>query len=366
MDYEKYVKNLETMVNIDSGSYNGEGIRKMVAFFENIYKDWNIKVYPQNNNSNPVMVIKNREAADTDFMFIGHMDTVFEEGEAKKRPFKVEGNLAKGPGVVDMKSGCLLVYEVVKDLKDSNKNICVVYNSDEEIGSAYSKDIIREEGKKAKHVFVFEPARENGNMVAERKGILAYNVDFIGKSAHSGVNPKDGKNANLEACYWAMELSKLQNLDENNSVNVGIIKGGTARNVVSPKCSIEFEARSFDVKFFEVVRKKVEELIKNPYVSGVKAEIVSSKSTSPLALNENTKRLINIYDEVKKEILLKSGWESTGGGSDANILGDLNIAVVDGAGPVGGHMHSEEEYLDMKSIKERYELTKRVIEKLMK
>lgn len=365
MDYDNYIKNLEDVVNIDSGSNYGEGIVKLMDFFKNLYSGWNIKVYPQNNNSNPVMVIKNRESEDIDFLFIGHIDTVFGNSETKRRPFTLEGGLARGPGVVDMKSGCLLIYEVVIDLKDSGKNICIVYNSDEEIGSSYSKDIIREEGKNAKYVFVFEPARANGNMVSERKGILSYNIDFIGKSAHSGVNPKDGINANIEASHWILELSKLQNLEKNNSVNVGVINGGIARNVVPAKCSIEFEVRSFDLNFFEVVREKVDALIKNPYVKDIKINIASSKEVLPLALNENTKKLIRIYDDIKKEMSIKSEWESTGGASDANILGDLNIAVVDGLGPVGGNMHSEDEYLEINSVKERYELTKRVIEKLM-
>ena len=364
MELSEYIKNLETIVNIDSGSYCKEGIKEIITFFKNLYKGWEIEVHDKTDN--PVMVIKNRKSDDIDFLFMGHLDTVFPEGESKKRPFSIENNIAKGPGVLDMKSGCLLIYETVKELKDSNKNICIIYNTDEEIGSLSSKDIIKEEGSKAKYVFVFEPARENGNMVSERKGIISYEIDFIGKAAHSGVNPQDGINANIEACRWALELYKLQNLKEKNSVNIGIINGGVGVNIISPKCTIKFEARSFDINFFEIIKNKVDELIKSPFVEGIEIKIVSHKNTLPLSMNENTKKLIDLYEETKKEMKINNlNWESTGGGSDANILGGLNIAIVDGAGPVGGNMHNENEYLNIDTIKERYEVNKRVLEKLM-
>lgn len=365
MNFEEYVKNLKTLVNIDSGSHTPEGCKKMVEFFKSLYKGWIHEVYNGNDGKNPVLIIKNRECEKFDFLFIGHMDTVFAEGTAKERPFSENKERFYGPGVIDMKSGCLSIYETVKDLKDKNKNICIIYNTDEEIGSEYSKEVIEEYGKKTKYAFVFEPARKNGNAVKERKGIFVADIAFSGKSAHSGVNPEEGINANIEAAYWTLELSKLQDLKNNNSINVGVIEGGSAVNVVSNKASIKIEARTFNVQFFKTVKEKIESLKNNPYVNGVKVEISNMREKPPLALNENTKKLIAVYEDVKKEMGLSFNWESTGGGSDANILGGMDTAVVDGLGPVGGELHSEKEYLEIKSIEERLILTKKVLEKLM-
>ena len=364
MNIDNYLKNLRTIVNIDSGSECREGIDEVIAFFQNLYTGF-ITEIGNKDKSNPYLIIKNRESDNIDFLFVGHLDTVFPKGTASLRPFSIKENYAYGPGVIDMKSGCLMIYEIVSKLKDSDKNICVIYNSDEEIGSECSHDIIHAMGMKSKYAFVFEPARKNGNMVKERKGILDYEVSFKGKAAHSGVNPQDGINANLEASYWALELSKLNDLTNNNSFNIGIINGGTALNVVPDYASISFEARSFDVNFFEKVKAKVEELIKNPYLKDIKVEIVHSSQSTPLFVNENTKKLIAIYDKIKKEMSINFDWESTGGGSDANILGGLDVAVVDGAGPVGGELHSEREYLEIDSIVERYNLNKKVIDSLL-
>lgn len=362
MDLNNYLKNLETIVNIDSGSHNKKGIEEVISFLKELYSGWHTKVY---DSDNPVLVIKNREAEDIDYLFIGHIDTVFPEGEAKRRPFKIENNIAKGPGVLDMKSGDLLIYENVKDLKDSNKNICVIHNSDEEIGSTYSKDIILEHGKKAKYIFVFEPARANGNMVSKRKGILRKTIEFIGKNAHAGVNPQDGIDANIEACNWALELYKFHNIEEKNSLNVGIIKGGDGVNVVSSKCTIDIEARSFDINFFNKIEEKIEYLSKNTFVKGIEVKIYSDKTVLPLTTNENTKKLMELYDSVKSELNVNASWEETGGISDANTFGGLNIATVDGLGCIGNFMHSPDEFIEIDSIVERYNVTKKVLEKLM-
>lgn len=364
MNIDNYLKNLETIVNIDSGSEYREGIDKVMLFFKNLYKGW-ITDIGNADKTNPYLIIKNRESENIDFLFIGHLDTVFKEGTAKERPFRTEGNYAYGPGVIDMKSGCLMIHEIVSELKDNNKNICIIYNSDEEIGSKCSHDIIRTMGEKSKYAFVFEPARKNGSMVKERKGAFHCEVSFTGKAAHSGVNPQDGVSANLEAAYWTLEMSKFEDLGNNNSVNVGIINGGTALNVISDHARISFEARSFDISFFDKIKVKIDELTKNPYLKDIKVEILSLSQSTPLFLNDNTKKLINIYDKIKKEMSIDFEWESTGGGSDANILGGFNVAVIDGAGPIGGELHSDREYLEIDSIAERYSLSKKVIESLL-
>jgi len=364
MNIDNYLSNLETIVNIDSGSECREGIDELISFFQNLYSGF-ITEIGNKDKTNPYLIIKNRESENIDFLFIGHLDTVFPKGTAASRPFSIKENLAYGAGVIDMKSGCLMIHEIVSELKDSSKNICVIYNSDEEIGSECSHDIIRAMGEKSKYAFVFEPARKNGNMVKERKGILHYEICFRGRAAHSGINPQDGISANLEAAYWALEMSKLEDLPSNNSLNIGTINGGTALNIVSDCAKLSFEARSFDVNFFAKVKSKVNDLIKNPYLKDIKVEIVSTSQSNPLFLNENTKKLIDIYDKVKKEMSINFDWESTGGGSDANILGGLNVAVVDGLGPIGGELHSEREYLEIDSITLRYNLSKKVIESLL-
>jgi hypothetical protein len=121
--HDQFIKDLETIVNIDSGSHYAAGVEKIVAFFQDRFSqlDWRTKTYAFAEGKVPCLEAANVDpsAADTvfDFFFIGHMDTVFLEREAQKRPFSMDGNHAKGPGVCDMKGGLVAVLHVMETLQ---------------------------------------------------------------------------------------------------------------------------------------------------------------------------------------------------------------------------------------------------------
>lgn len=227
MDMKKFLIDLERLVNIDCGSNVPEGVQEVTEIFKKeLEKDWIVEVYPQNDGKNPVLVAKNRDSEDVDLMFLGHNDTVFPRGTVPTWSYKLEGNIATGAGVYDMKSGVLSMVEVAKEFKDEDITIALVMNTDEEISSIHSRPIIEKIGAKAKYAMIFEPARKNGNAVIERKGLVKYQVEFFGKASHAGNYPQEGVNAIVEAVHWVGEISKLHNWDIKNSLNVGLIEVG--------------------------------------------------------------------------------------------------------------------------------------------
>lgn len=227
MDMKKFLIDLERLVNIDCGSNVPEGVQEVTEIFKKeLEKDWIVEVYPQNDGKNPVLVAKNRDSEDVDLMFLGHNDTVFPRGTVPTWSYKLEGNIATGAGVYDMKSGVLSMVEVAKEFKDEDITIALVMNTDEEISSIHSRPIIEKIGAKAKYAMIFEPARKNGNAVIERKGLVKYQVEFFGKASHAGNYPQEGVNAIVEAAHWVGEISKLHNWDIKNSLNVGLIEVG--------------------------------------------------------------------------------------------------------------------------------------------
>lgn len=364
MDLNIYLKNLETLVNVDCGSNTPEGIAFVMDFFKNLFQDWIVECHPLNGN-NPALVIRNRDVEEYDFLFLGHNDTVFPVGTVAKRQFKIQGNIATGPGVCDMKSGLLSMYEVAKEFKNTPLNICIVINSDEEISSIFSRDLISEMAKKTKYALVFEPARKNGNIVAERKGLIKYEILFKGKAAHAGVAPQNGINAIVEASRWVLEISKLNDLANGHSINVGVIQGGFGVNTVPDKAIIKFEGRSHDMTHFENISQKLEELKENPYVPGIEIEVKEIGYRPPLILNDRSRELLSKFEKIKNEMNIVAEWEKTGGGSDANFLGIFGVGVLDGVGPIGGNSHEADEYLDISSIEERVEMVKRVLREFL-
>ena len=125
------------------------------------------------------------------------MDTVFPEGTAMERPFRIEGNRAYGPGVIDMKASHASVLYAIKALiyqgVEGYKNVRIVLNSDEEIGSPTSREIIEREAKGRKYALVMEPARKDGSLVSARRGKGNYTLIVEGKAAHSGIEPEKGE-----------------------------------------------------------------------------------------------------------------------------------------------------------------------------
>src|SRR6056297_304028 len=135
---DEYLADLETIVNIDSGSSNIAGIEKVANFFEDKYGEigFNVERHFVNSDTGCSLVVTNTESSQYDVLLIGHMDTVFSPGTVAERPFSIKGDRAYGPGVIDMKSGLLLIYYILKEIKqklpDNEPAICAILNGDEE------------------------------------------------------------------------------------------------------------------------------------------------------------------------------------------------------------------------------------------
>ena len=167
MNLELYLEQMKELVNIDSGSGNVAGINRVADKLAGWYQEigWNVERIPA-DGGRQVLLITNHVSEHYDAMYIGHMDTVFPDGTAEKRPFRIEGENYYGPGVGDMKNGDLAMFHIAANLPETEKkclNIAMVYNPDEEIGSIYSKEITDRIGCQADHIFVMESAGKNGN-----------------------------------------------------------------------------------------------------------------------------------------------------------------------------------------------------------
>ena len=163
-------------------------------------------------------------------MLSGHMDTALPVGDAQRRPFKIEGKRAYGPGVADMKGGLTTMLFAMEALHticpDEMMDMAAVLTGDEEIGSFASHDLLRNEGEKATAVFCMESGRANGAIVSARRGFGFYELEVFGRSAHAGVDPENGLSAIDELARKVVALQDLNDLERGIAVNVNHIKGG--------------------------------------------------------------------------------------------------------------------------------------------
>lgn len=370
MDLDLYLKQLEELVNLDSGSRNAAGITQVADRLSQWYRElgWNVETIPLCQETGPVLLITNRPADHYDVMFIGHMDTVFPDGTAAKRPFRIEGENYYGPGVGDMKNGDVAMYHVAANLpKDvlDRLNIAMVYNPDEEIGSVYSREATDSIGRKSDYIFVMESAGQKGTRHCfARKGSLSYELEFHGQAAHAGfMFEVENASAVLEMANYIKEIMGLASREKDTTVNVGIAQGGTAKNVVA-----DFAKISVDMRFKldeERVRLKqaVHRLVDGePFVKGVKTVIAEERESRPLVKTEKTAAFVERMKELAGELGIPFQEKDRGGLSDANHLAQCgDVVVLDGMGPHGANDHSEKEYGYIGSVEPCVRLLVRVL-----
>lgn len=374
MDIDKYLMQLEKLVNIDCGSHNPEGIKKVLDYLVEWYTEinWNIKMHDTNNDRYKVLEIYNHDDTHYDVMFIGHMDTVFPDGTAEKRPFKKEGDICYGPGVADMKNGVLAMLHIAENMdKDTfdKLNICMCYNPDEEIGSRYSKEVLDEIGSKADKIFVMESSSDHGKgHVFNRKGKINYVLDFQGIEAHAGYmfETKNASAINKMAQY-ILELDALKDKDKQTSVNVGVVKGGTTVNTIAKNAYLEVEIRFKQLSEKDRVVNRIEALLNDEDFNEDVKVTVRDYSYSPV-WNQSKEGLgyIKHVENIAKKMNLEFYEKPRGGLSDANHLSQVCPIILDGMGPFGTYSHSEKENMVISSVEPSVELIMNILKDLAK
>ncbi len=206
--YDLFLRDLETIVNLDSGSGHAPGLAAVAGFFQQRFErlGWHTRRIEFDAGAVPCLEVVNRRGLGTDarldFLFLGHMDTVFPQGTAARRPFSVRDGRAWGPGVCDMKGGLVTMLHAAEAAEQAGiagaLSIGMAFNSDEEVGSQGSRPWFEALAARSRRVLVFEPCRATGHRVLQRKGVADYEIRCLGRAAHAGVEPEKGANAVLE------------------------------------------------------------------------------------------------------------------------------------------------------------------------
>lgn len=361
---------LERLVNQDSGSKYKKGVDAIGHMLRQKYEKLGfiVDVATEDVVGNH-LIIRHKETVRPGIVIVAHMDTVFPEGTAKERPFTIKGSRAYGPGVIDMKASQVALLTALSALVEigdekSYSNVHIVLNSDEEIGSHKSKIVIENVALGKDYALIMEPARANGALVSARRGGGTYTLRVYGKAAHSGIAPEDGISAIEEICYKIIELQKLNGIEEGVNVNVGLISGGEASNVVSPYAEATIDVRITEPHQGALIDKAVRKVCAKPHIEGTNIELVGGINRYPVIKNDKTENLLAHIREAGEEIGLTIEDVATGGGSDASFTSSVHVATIDGLGPVGGGAHSIDEYLDIPTLTERTYLLAKVIQRL--
>jgi len=352
--HQAMVRLLADLVNIDSGSYNKRGVdavgERLRAYLESVgivcetipnatYGDCIAARLPGGGDGRPIVLM-------------GHRDTVFPDGTATERPFRIDDNQAFGPGVADMKAGLVMNTFVLDALHRFGCPCPLVglYTSDEEIASPSSRPVIEAEAKGARAVFNAEPGRPSGNLVSRRKGAAFIELEVTGRAAHSGAAHAQGVSAVEALARKIQRLHRLTDYDLGTTVNVGLAQGGTAVNTVAARATAAIDVRFPTLNIMEKVLGEVREICRCCELPGSDSRILREGNFLPLEQDEASHKLLECYDRSASGLGFRVEGEATGGSADSGFTAALGTPTLCGTGPVGGNAHTDDEWCRIDTI----------------
>lgn len=363
------LEDLEKLVSMETPSRDKILLDRCAKYLQDYFQDsitCSVNLIENASSGNNLLIRFNQESELRPILILAHYDTVFPEGTIKRIPFSVsdDGEMARGPGIFDMKAGIVQGVWALKALEKHGKParpVTFLVTSDEEIGSISSRKLIEGMAKESEAVLVLEPSL-NGNLKTERKGVGEIDIRIRGKASHAGLDPSKGASAINEAARIIQFLQTLNNPETETTVNVGTIQGGTARNVIPGEAFMQVDFRIVSPEEGQRVMKEAGSF--RPRDSRVKIEVSGSVNRPPMKKTAETGKLFELARNIGKEFGREIKETSAGGGSDGNFCAAMGVPVLDGLGAVGDGAHSEHEVLDVNEMPVRAAILERLLEEI--
>ena len=230
----------------------------------------------------------------------------------------------------------------------------VLLTPDEELGAPRSLGALRAAARMADVALVFEPAADGGDVVVARRGREVLAVDVAGRAAHAGRDPWNGRSAVAALAELTLLAGRMSARDRGVSVNVGLVSGGSAVNVVPASARGEIDVRADSAADLDAVRESLASAALRVGAEwGVVAEVDRVLGCPPMARTPGAEGLAKAYAAGAASLGMRVAAVAVGGVSDANHLAATGIPVLDGLGVVGGGLHGPEEWASLASIPER-------------
>lgn len=371
---------LEAVVNINSGTLNSDGIRKvgqlMKSEFDKIGLHTSWIDMPLEMKRGGHLIAESKGKKGKRLLLIGHLDTVFEPYSPFQK-FERKDTVAIGPGTNDMKGGNLVILFALRALHESgllkDTQIIVVMHGDEENSgepeSISRRDII-EAAKRSDIALAFETGTGFDVATIARRGSSSWELSVEGKQAHSaGVFTKDvGAGAIYEA---ARILSRFyEELPEQYlTFNVGLIAGGTAvekdsseatltasgkTNIVPNTAFVKGDLRFISKEQLAAARKKMSAIVAES-LPQTKATIKFIDGIPSMPPKDGNLKLLEIYSRASVDLGLgavKPYDPGRRGAGDISYVADY-LNCLDGLGAMGGGAHAPNEFINLKTLDEQ-------------
>lgn len=380
---------LKKAVNINSGTMNFEGVRKVGELFKAELEPLGFQTELTNGDAYGRaghLIAKREGKKGPKFLLIGHLDTVFELDSPFQEYTMLDGTMIKGPGVADMKGGDVIIILAMKALKDAgvleDMSIEIIMTGDEEKSGEpieLSKKDLIEGAKRADIALGFENGDNNPKtIVVSRRGSSDWQLKVTGTPAHSSqiFTKEIGVGAIYETSRilneFYVQLSKEKDLTFNPGFVIAgtdldlndDLTGGTAfgkNNVVAQHAIVHGDIRATSPEQLENAQTIMKQIVANNYPNTTAELIFNTGGYPPLALTEGNTKLLQFYDGVSQDL----GFGSVAavnprnaGAADISFTSGYVDMALDGLGLTGGSGdHTIEETGDLSTVATQAKIT---------
>lgn len=383
-NHDEAVQFLETNVNINSGTMNFDGVRRVGENYIEAFGELGFETKWINQdevNRAGHFVAEQKGNSGRKLLLIGHLDTVFEEDSPFQRFELLDDNTAKGPGANDMKAGNVMILYALKALKEAGaipdaQIITFLTGDEEKAGSPVSisrKDLV-EAARRSDVALGFETASGFSYATVARRASFSWKLEVSGNQAHSSgiFSESTGAGSVYEA---SRILSRFYEdlREENLTYNVGVLIGGNQvvyddeqmRGTVSGKTNIvpkttiahggiRFLTTEQGEKAFSKMKEIASENL--PQTSGVVT--ISEDGYPPMEPTEGNMELLEVLNRVSMDMDLgevEAYDPGRRGAADISFVANY-VDGLDGLGAMGSGAHGPNETVNLETYKE---LTKR-------
>ena len=299
---------------------------------------------------------------DTKVLFVGHHDTVFPKGTVARRGFSVDGDIARGPGIFDMKAGIIQAIYGLSEIRE-RAHVEMLISSDEEIGSYTSRALIEARAVATGNVLVLEPSGNDDALKIARKGVGTFTVDIVGRASHAGLEPEKGINALMELAAQVQAIAAIAKPEVGTTVTPTVATAGTTENVVPAAARIIVDTRINLPEEKQRVENAFAAL--TPTVDGAALTVRGSINRPPMHESAAT-ALYAVAQRVAPEVgITDLRGIAVGGGSDGNFTAAIGVPTLDGLGACGGGAHADTEYIKVSKLGERAALNAAIARELV-
>lgn len=370
-----FLDDLKAIVNTDSGTYTKSGVDRVAAYLQDRFRAFGFGTRLERQEQYGDHLVATHTGDNPSgprILLIGHTDTVFPEGEAARRPFTITQRggqrVAQGPGVLDMKSGLLIgmyaLHLLITAQRASYREVTFVCNSDEEIGSPSSRELIQQIARQCDAALVFEPGRNLNTVVSSRRASGQYRVEVRGLSAHAGVEPQKGRNAIHELSYQVQKMQALNGAIPGASLCVSVIHGGERVNVVPDYAYFYMDARADSRAAAQALEAAMQRVTGERALDGTQITLSGSMLSAPFERNKQNASLVRLAKEAGRELGIDIQDVGSGGASDANNTSAIGTPTLDGLGAGGGLAHNPDEYIELDYLSLRIALAAGLIARI--